>query len=190
MNRRRAIAGVLGFTGISFLSVSGVKYFVGNSIRHERKLRSHEKLIAELADVIIPPTSSPGAKSARVHEYIIGYVENCASEKEFNNFINGLNDLQEKALLNYKSSFEHCSVNQKNQLLENLDNEWHSKGILSKIHSKIFGKSFYKILRSLTIEGYCNSEIGATQFLTYNPIPGKYIAISQLSEGQTAWATR
>lgn len=190
MNRRKAIAGIIGFTGIGFVSVTGAKYFIGNSAHSKGMLRAHESLIAELVDVIIPPTSSPGAKSANVQGYIIGYLENCSSEKEFNNFVNGLDDLQENALNSFKSRFEQCSQNQKVQLLEKLDNHWNSKGILSKISSKIFGRSFFKTLKILTIEGYCTSRIGATQFLKYDPIPGKYKAITQLEEHQIAWATR
>ncbi len=190
MNRRKAIGGILGITGVSLVSFAGAKYFIGNSSHKRGNLETHIDLISELADVIIPPTSSPGGKATGVQDYIIGYLENCSSLKEYNNFINGLNDLQETSVNSYNRVFEECSANQKQQLLENLDNQWNSKGIFLKISNKLLGKSFFNILKTLTVEGYCTSSMGATKHLIYRPIPGRYNAVTDIGVKQKAWATK
>jgi len=191
MNRRKAIGGILGITGVGLASVTGVKYFIGDSNHDSGKLAAHINLIAELAEVIIPTTAdSPGAKPAQVQDYIINYMEDCASRKEYNNFLNGLNDLRDRCENNYGCNFKDCSGEQKIQLLENLDNSWNSKGLLMKINNKLLGRSFFNILKTLTIEGYCTSYIGATKHLEYNPIPGKYVAITTLKINQKSWATK
>jgi len=191
MNRRKAIGGILGLTGIGLTSVTGYKYFLGNSIENKVEIKSYLDLISELVDVIIPATTaSPGAKLAQVQDYIIIYMEECASRKEYNNFLNGLNDLSERCENTYGCNFEACSALQKNELLENLDNSWNSKGLLMKINNKLLGRSFFNILKSLTIEGYCTSFIGATKHLSYLPIPGRYKAITTLSIHQKSWATK
>lgn len=190
MNRRTAIKGILAVAGLGYASVIGVKYFIGYSNHDRGKLETQSILIAELANVIIPQTQSPGAKEAMVHKYIISYMEDCSSMKEYNNFINGLTDLQENCVSNYNTNFENCTTVQKNKMIEDLDANSGSNGLISKISNKLQGRSFYDILKSLTIEGYCTSEMGATQHLAYVLIPGKYNAITQLSKNQKSWATK
>jgi hypothetical protein len=190
MNRRTAIKGILAVAGLGYASVIGVKYFIGQSNQDRGKLKVHALLIAELTEVLIPKTTTPGAKEALVHEYIINYMENCSSMKEYNNFINGLIDLQENCVNDTNKKFENCTTIEKNKIIEALDSGSGSNGLISKITNKLQGRSFYDILKSLTIEGYCTSEKGATQHLAYSLIPGKYIAITQLSKNQKSWATK
>lgn len=189
MNRRIAIKGILGLAGLSYASIIGVKYFIRYSNHGRGNLEAHTLLIAELTDVIIPPTTSPGAKDALVHEYIIRYMEDCSPMKEYNNFLNGLTDLQENCENTYNHNFENSTAVQKNKILENLDNNHDSTSLFLKINNKFLGRSFFDILKSLTIEGYCTSELGATKNLEYQLIPGKYKAITSLTN-QKAWATK
>ena len=188
MNRRKAIGGILAITGLGIASYTGVKFFYGKS--NKGQLRNYLSLISELVDVIIPPTDSPGAKEANVQNYIIDFMESCSSKKEYNNFLNGLNDLQDTCLNNYDNNFEDCTMNQKIEVLENLDSNYDSNSLLAKIDAKIRGRSFFNILKSLTIEGYCTSELGATKLLAYVPVPVNYNAIITIEPNQKAWATR
>jgi len=190
MNRRKAIGGILALTGISYASVAGVTYFKDNSNQNRGALNAHINFIAELVDAIIPPTTTPGAKKAGVQYYIINYMEDCSSQKEYTNFLNGLNDLHERCENTYGYNFEACSTSQKNELLENLDNSWYSKGLLMKINNKLLGRSFFNLLKTLTIEGYCTSFMGVTKHLDYLPIPGRYKAVTALQTNQKSWATK
>jgi hypothetical protein len=190
MNRRAAIKGILGVAGLGYASIIGVKYFIGYSNQDRGKLETYAALLAELTNVIIPPSKTPGAKDAQVYKYIIGYMEECSSMKEYNNFYNGLIDIQENCVSSNNNKFENCTAAEKNKIIEELDSNSGSTGIISKISNKLQGRSFYDILKSLTIEGYCTSQIGATQHLAYSLIPGKYNAITQLSTNQKSWATK
>jgi hypothetical protein len=189
MNRRKAILGILSLTGTGFVSVTGFKYLIGSSYK-KGNLEVHMNLIAELVDVIIPPTTSPGAKSARVQDYVFNYMQDCSNTKEYNSFINGLTDLQEASNNKYKQNFELCTLEQKTEILEDLSKNWNSKGLLLKVGNKLLGRSFFDSLKTLTIEGYCTSLAGATKHLEYSAIPGKYIAVTQLESNQKAWATK
>ncbi|CAH8283599.1 gluconate 2-dehydrogenase subunit 3-like protein [Mariniflexile fucanivorans] len=190
MNRRKALGSILGLTGIGIVSYVGLKYVSGNSASNKGQLPKYLNLIAELVDVIIPPTETPGAKEAKVQDYIVDFMESCASNKEYNNFFNGLNDLQETCLNTYDASFENCTMEQKMVLLEDLDNNSGSNSLFSKINNKLRGRSFFNLLKTLTIEGYCTSELGTTVHLNYAPVPGKYEAITTINTNQKAWATR
>jgi hypothetical protein len=188
MNRRKAIGGILAFTGISIASFTGFNFFYGTSNRG--KLKNYKDLIAELVDVIIPATDTPGAKEANVHDFIINFMESCSSNKEFNTFYNGLNDIQSTCLSDYNTVFQKCTNQQKIEVLKNLDTNQDSNSFLTKIDTKIRGRSFFNILKTLTIEGYCSSELGATELLSYVPVPANYAAITIITPNQKAWATR
>ncbi|WP_406683472.1 gluconate 2-dehydrogenase subunit 3 family protein [Seonamhaeicola sp. MEBiC1930] len=189
MKRRTAIKGLLGITGVGVTSFAGYKYFLGATKHSRGQLKDYYQLISELVDVIIPPTDTPGAKEALVQDYVIDFMEDCASNKEYNNFLNGLIDLQEDSNLKFGNSFEECSNENKIEILKSFESGV-SDGIISKINNKIKGRSFFNIIRTLTVEGYCTSTIGATQHLVYEPVPGRYNAITTLSPNQKAWATR
>lgn len=190
MKRRKAIGGILAFAGIGVASVTGVKFFYGNSEANRGQIQNYETLISELVDVIIPTTDTPGAKEAKVHEYVIDFMESCSSNKEYNNFFNGLNDLEETCLSDYGANFKGCTMSQKIEVLEALDSNSDSNSLLAKIDNKIRGRSFFNILKTLTIEGYCTSELGATELLAYVPVPVNYKAITTITPTQKAWATR
>ncbi|WP_445748080.1 gluconate 2-dehydrogenase subunit 3 family protein [Polaribacter sp.] len=188
MDRRKAIGGILAFTGIGIASFTGFKFFYGTSNRG--KLKNYKDLIAELADVIIPASDTPGAKEANVQNFIIDFMESCSSNKEFNTFYSGLNDIQSTCLNDYNTVFQKCTNQQKIEVLKNLDTNQDSNSFFTKIDTKIRGRSFFNILKSLTIEGYCSSELGATNLLSYVPVPANYSAITTITSNQKAWATR
>jgi len=48
--------------------------------------------------------------------------------------------------------------------------------------------SFFKILKDYTLTGYFLSEVGATQALAYERVPGGFWGDLPLKPGQKAWA--
>jgi hypothetical protein len=188
MNRRKAVGGILAFIGIGVASFTGINFFYGKSNRGQ--LKNYLNLISELVDVIIPPTDTPGAKEAKVQNYIIDFMESCTSNKDYTTFFNGLNDVQETCSNDYNTNFEDCTMEQKTEVLQNLDNNSDANNLLAKIDNKLRGRSFFNILKSLTIEGYCTSESGATKLLAYDAVPANYKAITTIEPNQKAWAVR
>ena len=188
MERRKALKGILGTMTIGLASFQGLDYFFGIS-SYFRDIKEYTELISELVDVIIPSTDTPGAKDARVHHYIIGYMENCARHKDYNNFINGLIDIENESQRRYHKSFKNCTRDEKYILVKELDDSSKNQ-LIRKISNKIRGRSFFDLLKSLTIEGFCTSELGVTQFLKYQDIPGKYRAVTAFRLNEKAWATK
>lgn len=188
MNRRTALKGIFGTVGIGAISFTGYKYFLSGAKHSKGQLKDQYQLISELVEVIIPKTDTPGAKEAKVQDYVINYMEDCASPKEYNNFFNGLIDIQEESTINFGCKFERCTKAQKIELISNLGGSFGSSGLLAKINNKISGRSFFNLLKTLTVEGYCTSSVGATQLLAYRPVPGYYNAVTNLESNQKAWA--
>ena len=188
MHRRKALGGIFALTGISLASFSGYQLFYANTKATRGQLKNYVALIAELVDIVIPPTNTPGAKQAKVQEYIIGYMENCSSNKEYNNFINGLEEVVYNCYHEYRIEFVACTIEQKITILDDLDNNRDLNSLLYKIDNKLRGRSFFSILKSLTVEGFCTSRLGATELLVYQPVPAQYKAITIVKPNQKAWA--
>jgi len=191
MQRRSVIKGLLGATGIGLVAgTCGYNYVKNPTGFTGEELVQYEGLLAELVDVIIPPSDTPGAKEAQVHRYILSYMKNCSTDKEYRNFYYGLKEIETFSVNNVGISFQYCSMKQKTELLREVFNEELGNATLRKIKTKLRGNSFAHLLKKLTVEGYCQSRLGATEHLAYQPIPGKYEAITELKPNQPCWATK
>lgn len=191
MNRRTYLKGILAAGAVGTASFSLFKWFDLNKPVDASALWEKKAVIAELAEMIIPRTDTPGAKDANVHTYIIEVILNCSPVRQQHKFFYGLTDLEKYAQDEYGKDFLRCSEAQKQLILEHSSkNADYSNRILNKINNKIFGQSFFSKLKALTVEGYCHSMAGATQGLAYDYIPGKFEACIPLKPNQKSWATK
>lgn len=186
MNRRTSIKSILaaGFLGTSICSSC-----IDNNKGQVESLLFYKSLIAELADIIIPATDTPGAKEAKVEEFIIKVLIEYEDINTQNRFLFGLRDLQGYSKRRYGKIFQNCTLPNKIAILEYYENKSFTSGILRKIDEGLFGEPFFYTLKTLTVIGFCTSKIGATQALAYDFIPVHYHACIPLKEGQKSWAT-
>jgi hypothetical protein len=191
MKRRRAIANIFFITGTAIAGLAGYEWFSLNRKQNLKILPSYKTLIAELAEIIIPATDTPGAKDARVEDFIIKMVMNCEDIKDQNNFLKGMEELQHFSIKRYKCVFEKCGLNEKIAVMTHFEEKGTSPNkIVKKIKTKIFGKSFFDQLKDFTVTGYCTSELGAKKGLAYDYIPVKYEPCIPLLSSQKSWATK
>lgn len=130
----------------------------------------HSQMIAEIAEMILPKTSTPGAKEAKVPEFIEYMLKECYDEKQQKSFFSSLDKLNDGA----NGDFMKATAEQKLALLKVED--------AAKERSE-----FWNIMKDLTILGYFTSEQGATKAAVYLEVPGKYEGI-KLQKGQKVWA--
>ncbi len=111
MNRRDAIqraALVLGYT-ISIPTLSGV--LNGCTARPELAFTpvfltpEQAALVAEVAEIIIPRTDTPGAKDAGVPSFIDVMVKDCYKKEDQDSFLAGLADFDKGAKDAYGDAF-------------------------------------------------------------------------------------
>ncbi|MBB2148414.1 gluconate 2-dehydrogenase subunit 3 family protein [Pedobacter gandavensis] len=191
MNRRSYLKRIVVFGAVGVSSFSIFKWTELTRKVDPATLWSKKDMIAELAEIIIPETETPGAKSANVADYIVKVLLNCMDIKKQNKFCAGLDRVESYALDNYGKPFMNCTANEKQAVFEYIaSHSGFSYRILNRINKKIFGESFYLTLRDLTIEGYCMSKPGATQGLAYDYIPGNFEACTILKPNQKSWATK
>jgi len=190
MNRRSYLKKI-AIIGTLASAFSGYKWYMVNHFVEFSSLLEKELLIAEIAEVIIPQTDTPGAKAANVHKYIIDVIANCNDVKIQNHFIWGLEELERYTISHYEKSFLKCNLSEKNNVVQYFaDNASYKYSILNKINNKLLGESFFLKFKGLTIEGYCRSKLGATQGLAYDYIPGNYEACIPIKVNQRSWATK
>ncbi len=135
-------------------------------------------LLAELAETIIPETDTPGAKAAGVHQFINVLVTDCMPPNEQKAFWDGLDAAQVACNKQQGKPFEQCSTAQRTAFLTQLERD--SKGKPAP--------SFWQMLKGAVLFGYFSSEIGMTQALEYDPVPGQWIPEMPITADTKSWA--
>jgi DNA helicase IV len=139
----------------------------------------------EVAETIIPATKTPGAKAARVGEFMKVMVTDCYDEKDQKIFHQGLKTLNDLATKQKGKDFLSLEAAQRTELLTEVDKEMKE---YQKNKKKEDPNHYFRMMKELTLLGYFTSEIGATQALRYVAIPGKYEACIPYTKGDKAWA--
>jgi hypothetical protein len=190
MNRRKAIKLIL-LGSASVTSLLSYKWLDRIKSTDVAFLADKHLLIAELAETIIPATDTPGAKDVQVENFILRMLTDCTDMRSLNNFIIGLQELEEYSVLTYKRPFTICPANQKEAILKEFENRaFYYKGLLGKLENRVLGQPFFSILKKYTVMGFCTSQLGATQALSYEYIPGSYQNIGPIHPLQKSWATK
>ncbi len=147
----------------------------------EFSLTGNQKLIvAEVAEMIIPRTTTPGAKDVGVPAFIVMMLQDCYKTPEHKSFVEGLSKLEGKQFLNMNpeqktallqqveiDSAEEMKAYQVQQtkMGDNEDRE--------QMAAQAKGLPYWRLMKELTMLGYFTSEEGIKSSFEYVPIPGK-----------------
>lgn len=143
------------------------------------------ELLDEIADTILPATSTPGAKAAGVGPFIAMMVVDTYYESDQEIVCDGLSSLQALCLRSYGAHFQNVTAAQRLALLERLDAEQHH---YMESHEEGAPVHFFRMLKELTLLGYYTSEIGYTQAMRYTETPGRFDPCAPYSPGDKSWA--
>lgn len=191
MNRRKAILSIFLAGGGLSAGFSGYKWYQIHKTPDIGFLENHTTLVADLAEVIIPATDTPGAKAAMAHNTMIAMIVKVADRKTKNIFIDGLKEVEQYSGEQYNTSFTSLSFAQQQSVVKHFREKGKNyAGMLGKIRNKFLGKSFFHVLKEYTTTAFCTSKAGATQTLAYDFIPGRYNCCMLMTAGQKSWATK
>ena len=141
--------------------------------------------VATISELIIPQTDTPGAKAARVNEFIDLIVADWYDEQEKSTFLTGLADIDQRSQSSFGKDFVGCSDKQQIQILNDLDEESRVKSEPAVRHSARNTapeeKPFFFMIKQLTLIGYYTSEIGFVQELHEEIIPARHAGCAPLS---------
>ncbi len=191
MNRRKAILSIFLAGGGLSAGFSGYKWYHIHKTPDIGFLENQTALVADLAEVIIPATDTPGAKAAMAHTVIISMMIKVADRKTKNIFIDGLKAVQQYSNEEYHTTFTSLSKAQQHLVVKYFREKGKNyPGLLGKMKNKLLGRSFFHVLKEYTSIAFCTSKTGATQTLAYDYIPGGYRACEPMAAGQKSWATK
>jgi hypothetical protein len=201
MNRRTAITQVAAMLGGVFSAptllamkrwedrVPSEKFSAEFTLTEDQKM-----IVAEVAEMIIPKTTTSGAKDVGVPAFITMMLQDCYKTPEHKSFVEGLNKLEKKQFLTMNAeqkttlltqveidSAEEMKAYQVQQtkMGDNEDRE--------QMAAQAKGLPYWRLMKELTMLGYFTSEEGIKSSFEYVPIPGK-LEMIQMKPNQKSFA--
>jgi hypothetical protein len=121
-------------------------------------------LLDEIGDTIIPATDTPGAKAARIGAFMAMMVTDCYDDAHHAAFKAGVAKLHAEGFAAADSAARTTRLN----VLDAEQKRHHAtKATNEPAH-------YFRMMKQLTILGYFTSEIGATQALNFEEVPGRF----------------
>ena len=197
MNRRELLQRVAWIMGgaISAPAVLGV--LNGCSAKQEEaawtpKFFSKEQgaLVAEVVEIIITRTDTPGAKEAGVPAFIDGILNDAYEEQDRQRFVSGLKAFDDAARTAHGKGFVELPKQQQSELVRKFHDEAVAAELALETRPSYLQRPFILMTKELTMLGFFTSEPGATQVLQYAAVPGGFqacVPLAQAGNGKT-WA--
>jgi hypothetical protein len=173
--------------------------------------------LEEVADTILPTTSTPGAKAAKTGAFMALIVTDSYKAEDQKAFRDGMKTLDDRSREMNKASFMESTPQQRLALLEVLDREQktdadkrqedkkkkEAEKFLSDQRQEAATdapdaaaapaitadppRHYFRMMKELALLGYFTSEIGGTQALRYVESPGRYDPCIPYTPGEKAW---
>lgn len=183
LERREAIKGLLAISASGALAACGQ----GNSSSSPKAERSERELpaasvalLAALVDTIIPQTDTGGAVAAGVPAALQSLVKDWGDDKFKAYWIGGMRALDKTLNRQAGQSFVDLSPKQRASLLNKYD---------ADVYGEKTEDAFYKDMKRTAATAYYMSEIGASEELAYEAVPGEWIGCVELADFPKTWAT-
>ncbi|QCR22029.1 gluconate 2-dehydrogenase subunit 3 family protein [Pontibacter sp. SGAir0037] len=187
MNRREAISAVAWLLGGTVVGADLLVSCTSKPVQVNSLFNADQvALLNEVAETILPATSTPGAKEAKVGDFMAQMVLDCYKKEDQEVFTAGINKLDQASKAKYGDTFMYLDKAKKTALLTALDQEQKEYQSSKKSEDP---NHYFRMMKELTLVGYFTSEVGATQALRYDPVPGKYDGCMPYKKGDKAWAT-
>lgn len=197
MDRRQALKNVAILLG--GVVVGGELFLTGCKAKFEvphavQDLFNADQIayLDEIAETILPKTSTPGAKDAKVGAFMTVMVRDCYTTADQNIFMTGLKDIEDKSKAKYNKSFLDSTTEQRTALLASVDAEAKAfetnRQKTEPITKEIVVHHYFTLIKQLTLLGFFTSEPGSTKALRYLPVPGKYDGNYPYKKGDKAWS--
>ena len=135
--------------------------------------------VVAMIDQIIPATDTPGAKGARVNEFIDLILTEWATPEERKAFLDGLAGIDKQSQSLYAKNFSDATPEQQMVQLRAMDDAVMTNRSVRPRHGNTVPKpdsqlegNFWEVFKRITIHGYYTSEVGFKQELKLEIIPG------------------
>jgi hypothetical protein len=178
MNRRYLLKGMGAVALYSSFPII-LSEFLSSCKTKDKELRAgffsdnEFRLIEDITDALLPATSTPGALDAQVPYFLDLVVKNCLGKEDQQLIKKGLQQMNEQEKFSSLSSSEKLNV-------------------IKKIDEAAFkdddNRTWFRIIKKLSLIGYFTSQEGMTKALNYVSVPGDYKACIPYKQGEKALA--
>jgi hypothetical protein len=186
MQRRQALKLLLAGGGLSAFPTDLFAFFQGAHPASGYALRTlspHQNdTVVAMIDLIIPETDTPGAKGARVNEFIDVILTEWANDDERRNFLEGLAGVDKQSNELFGKNFFDASPQQQVTLLRAMDESVAARRVRRMRHGNTIPEDrdkqlqgdFFTVFKGITVHGYYTSEVGFHRELKLEVIPGAH----------------
>lgn len=172
----------------------------------------------EVADTMLPPTKTPGAKAAKTGAFMALIVTDSYGANDRNVFREGMRKLDDASRKANNVSFMAATPAQRLSVLQAADREQQAEGTARRDAEQKKYKAmltdtrteaqpsptdagvanaitaeppahYFRMMKELALLGYFTSEIGCTQAQRYVETPGKFEPCVPYHAGDKAWAS-
>lgn len=205
MNRRDLLKQIAILTG--GVVIGGEVFLTGCKTAPKAEMGftpANISLLDEVGETILPATTTPGAKAARIGEFMKVIVTDCYEEKDHKIFMEGIGNLEEACKKVTGKSFLNCTPQERHDFLAGLDKEAKEyqkkkkefdrqnqetkqkeqtdKGEKDPIKEEM-PTHYFTMIKQLTLWGYFTSKEGVMEALQYVPVPGKFVGCVDYKKG-------
>jgi hypothetical protein len=161
MNRRELLRAAIGSSaGIAMVGLHRACLAATdlNGAATQVILNNHQReMLSAIAEIIIPETDTPGAIEAGVPRFVELILSDWHTAEEREPVLEGMAKLDKECRSAYGKDFADCSEAEQTEAL-----------------AASQGSTMFTTLKTLVVNGYFTSELGATSQAGYNPMPGIY----------------
>jgi glucoside 3-dehydrogenase (cytochrome c) hitch-hiker subunit len=155
-------------------------------------------LLDEIAETMLPETSTPGAKAAKTGAFMALMVTDAYTDRQQQIFRSGLGQVDEACRNAHQVSFMQATPAQRLTVVEALDREQKS-AMDARIPAPTTRAPappappdepahYFRMMKELALVGYFTSEIGYTKAMRYRESPGRFDPCAPLTPGEKSWA--
>lgn len=148
------------------------------------------ELVAEIAEIILPRTETPGARDIGVPAFIDTMLQDAYAKEDQARFIASLKEFEAQSQRERGQAFLKLEPAQRAALVQSVHDDAARAELQSDLPPSKLHRPFILMTKELTLLGYFTSKVGATQLLQYDPVPGAFracVRVSQAGNGKT-WA--
>jgi len=177
MNRRtvlKNLALVIGGAVLlpSCVHTDGTSYV---KLKHIDIDEDGQRLIADMAETVIPKTTTPGAKDLKLPAFILKMIDDCFNKKDQESFAAGMKAFTEKIKKEHGKEFGDLDQKRREAILTAIEKDAQKPRPKSAQNSPPDPiTNFYFSVKWQTINAYTTSQYFMTKEIVYELVPGRY----------------
>jgi gluconate 2-dehydrogenase gamma chain len=184
LTRRELLRGAVMLVG-GIVSATPIDLWAENASKARFFSESEFALLDEVCEIIIPQTDTPGARGAGVPGALDMLMRQWASKKHQKQFLALLKDFDQAALLGAGKSLLQLPPEQRIKVIAQYD----AANFKQPLDTPPKDQKPYPAFKNLVLRLYYVSEVGATQELNYEHVPGAWEPVVKLTSETRTWAS-